>query len=347
MPATGAPETVHVTIDAACNTFVTVAGAVVGTSPYTVAAQVLGEELGIDPGTIAFEVADSQAGIIGPGPGGSRTTVMLSGAVAGAAAQLKTKILEIAAHLLEANAADLILLDGKVTAKGSPSVGVSLAEIAATANLYPLDLPEGMDSGLHAVCRYDHPYVTKPNDDRTDLGIFYGIVAHGCHVAVVEVDPETGVVTPLSYLAVNDSGTVMNPKLLEGQIMGGVVQGIGAALSEQYVYGAAGELLTRDYTEYLLPTVDVVPAEFHVLHHETPSPFTQYGVKGGGEGGRIMAPAALASAVEDALRPIGVSIDEAPITPSRIVELVSAARHVASTNREDAVAIASDGEGSS
>jgi CO/xanthine dehydrogenase Mo-binding subunit/aerobic-type carbon monoxide dehydrogenase small subunit (CoxS/CutS family) len=326
VPATAAPETVHVAIDAAGNTFVTLAGAFVGTSPCTIAAQVLAEELGIDPGTIAFEFADSQAGLIGPGPGGSRTTVMLSGAVAGAAAQLREKILEIAAHRLEADSSDLVLEDGSVVVKGSPNVSLSIAEIAAMANLFALDLPEGMASGLHATYRYDHPYSTKPNADRTDLGVFYGIVGHGCHVAVVEVDPETGVVTPLSYLAVNDSGTVMNPTLLEGQIRGGVVQGIGAALSEQYVYGDAGELLTRDYTEYLLPSVDVVPPEFRVVHNETPSPFTTYGVKGGGEGGRMMAPAAIASAVEDALGPFGVSIDEAPITPSRIVELVEEAR---------------------
>jgi CO/xanthine dehydrogenase Mo-binding subunit len=329
VPVTAAPETVSVTIDAAGNTFVTLAGAFVGTSPCTIAAQVLAEELGLDPATIAFQYADSQAGVIGPGPGGSRTTVMLSGALAGAAAELRDKILAIAEHVLEIDRSDLVLEQGKVTVKGSPDVGLSLAEIARTANLFALDLPEGMQSGLRTTYRYDHPFVTKPSDDRSDLGIFYGIVSHGCHVAVVEVDPETGEVQPLSYLAVNDSGTVVNPRLLAGQVMGGVVQGIGAALSEQYLYGGDGRLLTRDYTGYLLPTVDVVPREFRVVHHETPSPYTQYGVKGGGEGGRMVAPAAVASAIEDALRPFGVRVDEAPITPSRIVELVAASEQAA------------------
>lgn len=326
VPATAAPETVNVSIDAAGNTFVTLAGAFVGTSPCTIAAQVLAEELGIDPSTIGFQYADSQAGIIGAGPGGSRTTVMLSGAVAGAAGHLKEKILRIAEHALEVDRSDLVIEDGKVAVKGSPATTVTIAEIAAMANLFALDLPAGMESGLQATYRYDHPYMTKPSDDRSDLGIFYGIVAHGCHVAVVDVDPETGVITPLSYLAVNDSGTVMNPKLLEGQVRGGVVQGLGAALSEQYVYGDDGELLTRDYAEYLLPSIDVVPPEFRILHNETPSPFTQYGVKGGGEGGRLLAPAAIASAVEDALRPFGVRIDESPITPSRLVELINASQ---------------------
>jgi CO/xanthine dehydrogenase Mo-binding subunit len=325
--ATAAPETVSVTIDATGNTFVTLAGGFVGTSPMTIASQVLAEELGVDPSTIAFEIADSQGGIIGPGAGGSRTTVMLSGAVAGAATVLKEKIFRLAAHMLEADAADMVLDEHGVGVAGSPDKRLSIAEVAAMANLFVLDLPEGMESGLQATYRYDHPYATKPKDDRSDLGTFYGLVSHGCHVAVVEVDPDTGEVTPLAYLAVNDSGTVMNPKLLEGQVMGGVLQGIGAALTEQYVYGDDGELLTHDYTEYLLPTIELAPPEFRVIHHETPSPFTQYGVKGGGEGGRLMAPAAIASAVEDALRPFGVPIDEAPITPSRIVELIQGKRH--------------------
>jgi CO/xanthine dehydrogenase Mo-binding subunit len=259
--AMGTGETVSVTIDASGSTFVTLAVGFAGTSSSTTAAQVLATELGIDADTIAFEYADSQRGIIGPGAGGSRTTVMLSGAVAGAAGVLKDKILRIAEHLLEADRHDLVLGDGAVAVAGSPDRRVTLAEVAATANLHSLDLPDGMTSGLQATYRYDHPYATKPSADRSDLGTFYGLVSHGCHVAVVEVDPELGDVRPLAYLAVNDSGTVMNPKLLEGQVMGGVLQGIGAALTEQYVYGDDGELLTRDYTSYLLPTIDLAPPE--------------------------------------------------------------------------------------
>jgi len=323
-PMTSNPETVDVTVDAQGKTFVTLANSFVGTSPATLAAQVLAEELGVDPSSIAFRYADSQAGMVSAGPGGSRSTVMVVGAIAGAARTIKNKMLDIAEHTLEANRDDLVFEKGNVSVKGSPGAGLSFGELARLANHYALSLPEGMESGLRATTRYDHPYMTEPNEDRTDLGTFYGIVGHGCHVAVVEVDPETGVVTPLSYLAVNDSGTVVSPRLLEGQIMGGVIQGIGAALSEEYVYGPDGELLTRDYTDYLLPSFDLVPPDFRVLHHETPSPFTQYGVKGGGEGGRLMSPAVIASAVEDALRPYGVKVDEAPITPSRIVELVKA-----------------------
>jgi CO/xanthine dehydrogenase Mo-binding subunit len=129
----------------------------------------------------------------------------------------------------------------------------------------------------------------------------------------------------LKYYAVNDAGTVMNPRLLEGQVIGGIVQGIGAALLEQYVYERDGQLGTPTFREYLLPSINDAP-EITVAHHETPSPFTEYGVKGGGEGGRLVAPTALASAVEDALKPLGVRVDELPMTPERIVAWLDAAQ---------------------
>jgi CO/xanthine dehydrogenase Mo-binding subunit len=158
------------------------------------------------------------------------------------------------------------------------------------------------------------------------MGAFYPIVSHACHIPVVEVDVETGLVTVLDYLAVNDCGTVMNPKLLEGQVVGGIVQGIGAALLEQYVYDAQGQLATSTFMDYLLPTAHDVPPSIRVVHEETPSPFTEFGVKGGGEGGRMVAPIALASAVEDALRPLGVTVDELPMTPERVLAWIDAAR---------------------
>ncbi|MBV9354714.1 MAG: xanthine dehydrogenase family protein molybdopterin-binding subunit, partial [Chloroflexi bacterium] len=158
-----------------------------------------------------------------------------------------------------------------------------------------------------------------------DLGAFYPIVSHACHMPVVEVDTQTGQVTVLRYIAVNDSGTVMNPKLLQGQVVGGIAQGIGAAFLEEYVYDENGQLATSTFMDYLLPTAHDVP-DIRVHHHETPSPFTEYGVKGGGEGGRMVAPTALASAVEDALRPLGVRVSELPMTPQRIVSWIEAAK---------------------
>ena len=158
------------------------------------------------------------------------------------------------------------------------------------------------------------------------MGAFYPMVSHACHIPIVEVDPETGRVTLLKYYAVNDCGTIMNPPLVEGQIMGGIVQGIGAALMEEYDYDATtARCGTPSLREYLHPDA-ARGARHRDRALQTPSPFTEYGVKGAGEGGRLVAPTAIASAVSDALRPLGVFIDELPMTPERIVTAVQAAR---------------------
>lgn len=132
---------------------------------------------------------------------------------------------------------------------------------------------------------------------------------------VVEVDVETGQIKFLKYVAVHDAGTVVNPMTLAGHIRGGTVQGIGSAVYEHYYYDASGQLLTANYADYLIPTVAEAPEDIEVGHVVTPSPYTEYGIKGGGEGGRMGAPAAVASAVEDALRPLGIKIDGLPIRP--------------------------------
>ena len=137
---------------------------------------------------------------------------------------------------------------------------------------------------------YDHPFVSLPSEDRKDMGAFYPFVSHACHIPVVEVDVETGVVKILKYYAVNDCGTLMNPKIVEGQVMGGIVQGIGAALMEEYRYDDEdGTLQTGTLREYLLPSMHEAP-EIVIDHLQTPSPFTEYGVKGAGEGGRLRGP---------------------------------------------------------
>ena len=150
-------------------------------------------------------------------------------------------------------------------------------------------------------------------------------MGHAAHVVVVEVDVETGRVHFLKYVAVQDSGTVVNPRSLKGQIRGGIAQGIGLALIEEVAYGPDGQSLTPTLEDYLLPTAPDVPS-IDVLHHETPSPFTEYGVKGGGEGGRMVAPPAVTRAVEDALSPFGIAIDEMPITMEKIAMMVRDAR---------------------
>ncbi len=325
LPATSTPESVKLQVDAMGGVLVELGCPLWGNSPETVVSQVIGEEFGIDPAGVAVTYADSTTGAMSAGPGGSRLTIMLSGAARGAARTIRDKMTRIAAHAMEMSPDDVECVDGTFRAKGAPGTSMTMGEVAMRAHLFAHDNPVGESSGLVDTHTYDHPYATPPNADRTDMGAFYPMVSHACHIPIVEVDPETGRVTLLKYYAVNDCGTIMNPPLVEGQIMGGIVQGIGAALMEQYEYRDDGTLGTPSLREYLIPTLNEVP-DIVVEHVQTPSPFTEYGVKGAGEGGRLVAPTAIASAVSDALRPLGVFIDELPMTPERIVTAVQAAR---------------------
>jgi CO/xanthine dehydrogenase Mo-binding subunit len=229
--------------------------------------------------------------------------------------------------MLEADSADLELKDGKVSVKGAPGMAKSIAEIALHAHYFRLSMPDEADltSGLDATAVYDHPLTTLPSADRKDLGIFYPIMGHMCHLPVVEVDAETGKVSFLDYVAVHDCGTMVNPMTLAGHVRGGTAQGIGTALYERFLYDQNGQLLTASFMDYLIPTVHEVPADIRVGHVETPSPYTEFGIKGGGEGGRMGAPPAIAAAIEDALRPLGVKIDALPVTPARLRALIRAA----------------------
>lgn len=327
-PATGlnsTPESVRIGVGPAGGVTITMFSPFWGNSPETVVAQVAAEELTIDPSEVNVTYDSTAHALPGAGPGGSRMTVMLSGAVRGAAARLKEKMFKVAAHMLEASADDLELVDGRIRVKGVPGSSVSIADIGMKAYWFKLDLPPDVESGLEGTFTYDHPYATKPSEDRKDLGAFYPIMGHAAHLVVVEVDVETGAVKFLKYIAVHDVGTVVNPRSLQGQIHGGIAQGIGLSLLEEVRYDKYGQNLTSTFVDYLLPSSNDVPA-IEVYHHETPSPFTAYGVKGGGEGGRMVAPPAITSAVEDALKPFGVKIDELPITPEKIVRWVKEAQ---------------------
>jgi CO/xanthine dehydrogenase Mo-binding subunit len=322
---TGVPESVGLSVGPTGEFTVTMFSPFWGNSPETVVAQTVAEEFGIDPAQVTVTYEDSQHGLPGAGPGGSRMTVMLTGAVVGAARKLKDKMARIVAHGLEAAPEDIAFGHGKAMVRGAPDRAMTYAEIGLKAYWFKLDLPPGMESGLEARHTYDHPYLTMPSADRKDLGAFYPMMAHGAHIPVVEVEPETGRVRFLRYIAVHDVGTIVNPKSLRGQITGGIAQGIGMALYEQSAYDEQGQPLTASFMDYLLPTAMEVPA-FEIGHVETPSPFTEYGVKGGGEGGRMIAPAAIAAAIEDALAPLGVRVDEVPLTPERVSTLVDSAR---------------------
>src|SRR5438270_17647 len=326
-PATGltsTPESARIGIGPTGGITVTLFSPFWGNSPETVAAQVVGEEFGVDPSEVSVTYDSTYHGLPGAGPGGSRMTVMLSGALHGAAAKVKEKMFKIAGHLLEANPDDLVLREGRVWVRGTER-SLSIADIGMKAYWFKFDLPPGIESGLEGSFTYDHPYTTPPSEDRKDLGAFYPIMSHATHIPVVEVDIKTGEVKFLKYVAVHDVGTVVNPRSLQGQIHGGIAQGIGVSLYEEVHYSPEGQNLTVTFNDYLLPTAAEVP-NIEVYHHETPSPFTAYGVKGGGEGGRMVAPPAVTRAGEDALAPFGIRIDELPITPEKIVKWVAQAQ---------------------
>ncbi len=266
----------------------------------TTAAQLVADQLGVSLESVQVLQPDTDTAPAGTGTFASRGAVALSGAAEAAAARVRRKILTIASALLEASPADLEVRRGRVSVRGLAERGVSLTEIARLAHApAPGGLPEGLDPGLEATQVFDPPGPT-----------FSGAV----HVASVEVDPETGRVAVREYALVEDCGPVINPMIVEGQIHGAVAQGIGEALGERLVYDESGQLLTGTLMEYALPVAGALPAP-SIGHLETPSPLTPGGYKGMGEGGTIGAPAAIAGAVADAMRPLGVAVTALPILP--------------------------------
>lgn len=311
------PEGVSIRIDVTGEIFVTMNSGFIGNSPETVVTQVVAEQFQVDPATIAIGYADSHSAFNGVGPQGSRFTTMITGAVVLASYKLQAKLKVFAAHLLGVEEDQLEIRDGAVAVKGDSNAYKSIGDIAMMAHMFRLSFPDDpkYDSGLETTAVYDHPLSTMPHPERKHLGIFYPIVGHVCHIAVVEVDRETGKVEILDYAAVHDNGTVVNPRTLSGQVLGGTCNGIGSTLYEEFAYNADGQFLNANFGDYAMPTAYEMPMQFKLGHVETPSPYTEYGVKGGGEGGRLAAPAALSSAIDDALSCLGVKVDAVPLMP--------------------------------
>jgi carbon-monoxide dehydrogenase large subunit len=276
----------------------------------TTLAQVAHEILGIDVAKIKLVHGDTALTPYSTGTWGSRCMVMAGGAVACACKEIARRAARIGARLLQADAAEVVVRDGHaVAANGS----ISLAEISRTWYLRPQDLPSDVDpGGLEATVGY------KPERDS-------GTFSYATHAAIVAVDPEIGDVEILDYVIVEDGGRLVNPMIVEGQIYGGFAQGIGTALYEEMPYDRSGQPLASTLADYLLPGPLEVPAP-RLEHMETPSPYTQFGVKGIGEGGAIAPPATIANAVNDALRPLGAELLCSPITPRRVLEAIAAAR---------------------
>jgi carbon-monoxide dehydrogenase large subunit len=253
----------------------------------TTVAQVVADRLGVDLERVRLVPADTAAAPPGSGTFGSRGAVAIGGTVAVAADRIRARLRALAAHRLEAAADDVVLESGRAHVRGFPERAVPVVELARLAYFPPLGgLPAGLEPGLSATVTFDPPGPT-----------FSGAV----HVAVVEVDADTGRVRVGRYVIVEDCGPVVNPTIVEGQVHGAVAQGLGEALLESLVYDAGGQLLTATLMDYAMPRADDVPS-LTVGHLETPSPRMPGGTKGMGEGGTIGAPAAIANAVADALR---------------------------------------------
>jgi carbon-monoxide dehydrogenase large subunit len=278
----------------------------------TTLAQIAAHELGLSPDRISVRHGDTGICPFGFGTFASRSIVIGGGAVARSSRLLAARLREIGAHLLQANVADVVLRDGAVHA--GPAA-VSLAEIGRVAHVRSELLPAGTPPVLEVTATYEPP------DSR-------GAFSYACHAAVVAVDPQTGAVELLDYAVSEDCGTMINPMIVDGQVMGGVVQGIGTALFEEIPYDTEGQPLATTFAEYLMPCASELPA-IRVRHMVTPSTFTEYGIKGVGEGGAIAPPAAIANAMCDAFRDCGAVFSETPCTPRRVVAALDAAGFVA------------------
>jgi carbon-monoxide dehydrogenase large subunit len=276
----------------------------------TTLAQVAYEILGIETNKIRVVHGDTAMTPYSTGTWGSRSMVMAGGAVATACIEIGERAKRIGAKLLQLDPAIVTLRDGRVC---GPNSSIGLAEIAHTWYRRPQDLPSDVDpGGLESTSGY------KPQRDS-------GTFSYAAHAVTVAVDPDLGEVEILDYVIVEDGGVLVNPMIVDGQIYGGLAQGIGTALYEEMPFDSAGQPLATTLADYLLPGPAEVP-EPRLDHMETPSPYTMFGVKGVGEGGAIAPPAAITNAVNDALRPLGVELLHSPISPRRIVEAVLAAR---------------------
>jgi len=299
-------ESARVTVDATGAVVVHTGITSVGQGVETVFAQVCADVLGVRYEDVTVRHGDTDALPDSVGTYGSRGTVLGGNAVLGAAERVREKILAVAARELEAHPADLELSDGGVRVRGVTDRVLTLREVARAASAGRA-LATGGEPGLEALHYYAQDTMT------------YG---HGVHVAVVEVDAETGAVRILRYAVVHDIGRAINPMLVEGQIAGGLAQGLGAALHEELAYDEAGQLTAGTLMEYHLPAAADMPPLELCVREEDPSPTNRLGVKGAGEDGIVAAGGAVANAVADALAPLGVKITALPLRPSRLRELI-------------------------
>jgi carbon-monoxide dehydrogenase large subunit len=278
----------------------------------TAFAQIVADRLGVDPAVVEVIHGDTGTGPEGRNTYGSRSLAVGGEALARCATKIAEKARAIVADQLEAAVDDIELTDGRFSVKGSPDKGMTLAEVAGAAYLNLV--PEGMEPGLEETTFYDPENFVFP---------------FGAHACIVDVDPDTGKVKVVRYVAVDDCGRAINPLLIDGQVHGGIVHAIGQALYERVHYDEDGQLVTGTFVDYALPTAAEIPS-FETDRTETPSPVNSLGAKGVGEAGTIAGSAAVTNAVIDALRPLGVNYINMPLTPMRVWQAIAQANGGAS-----------------
>jgi len=267
-------------------------------------AQIVADELGVELDDITVIHGDTAVVASGIGTFGSRATAVGGTAVLQAAQKVMEKAREIAAYLLEADPEDLVFSEGKFSVKGVPKKGITIQQIALEAHIAK-NLPKKMEPGLSATSVFEPSNFTFP---------------FGTHVCVVEVDPKSGGIEIKKYVAVDDCGKVINPLLVDGQVQGGIAQGLGQALYEEVVYDENGQILTGSLMDYALPKAVDIPW-LELARTETPTPVNPLGVKGVGEAGTVGSTPAIVNAVVDALAPFGATHIDMPLTPEKIWRL--------------------------
>jgi carbon-monoxide dehydrogenase large subunit len=297
-------ESAFVRVDPSGKIYISGGAAPQGQGMETIFAQVAADLWKVSPDDVVVSLADTASIAIGFGTMASRSTVTLSAALHQASERLRDKVFAIAANILECAQADLELREGGVGIVGVPGATVTLARVARAAMPgWNNERPPGVDAGLEETSYWQPPTVTW---------------SYAVHVAIVEVDRETGRVRIENYAVAHDCGNVVNPMLVEGQIMGGAAQGLGGILCEAIAYDADGQLLSGSLMDYALPIAEDIPA-MKIVHLHSPSPLNPLGVKGVGEGGAVAPPAAVANAVCDALAPFGVEVNATPLKPEQLL----------------------------
>ena len=301
-------DSATIRVDAGGNILAAVSAKSTGQSHDSVFATLVARELGVPYETVKILEGDTDATPFGSGTGVSRSAVSTGGAIRLAAADIRRKATEIARFFLETENEELQISNGQIFDPSEPAKTVSFAAVAAAAHDASriVSLPDNIERGLQATRTFDPPHQT---------------FGHGAHLAVTRVDPETGMVNVEQYFCVEDCGTIIDHVIVDGQVVGAVAFGISNALHEELVYDEGGQLLTGTMMDYLVHTASDIP-DIQTTHTETPSPFTQGGVKGVGEAGTVGAYTAVGNAVADALLPLGVEVTHPPVGPKRVWEMI-------------------------